>query len=134
MKKTITLCLALLLGTSIYALAEGGIECKEDGTQMEMNKCAYDDFLRADRELNHIYQALRRAKRENILYLRNLRKAQKAWLVYRDADLDAQFSCEGGDLRSCFGSMYGLSLNSAKAELTNQRIKILREQLEEANL
>ncbi|CAA6818015.1 MAG: Unknown protein [uncultured Sulfurovum sp.] len=133
MKKIIILLATLVLATTLYG-AEGPIKCKEDGTQLEMNKCAHDDFLKADKELNQVYKALRKVKKEDKLFLKNLKKAQRAWLAYRDADLDAQFTCEGGDLRSCFGSMYGLLLNGSKAELTLQRVKILKEQLSEANL
>jgi uncharacterized protein YecT (DUF1311 family) len=132
--KKITLTLALLLFSSMAYAEESAIECKEDGNQMEMNKCAYDEFQKADKELNKVYKELREAKKEDNLFLKNLKKAQKAWIVYRDADLDAQFTCKGGDLRYCFGSMYGLMLNSSKAELTNQRVKLLKEQLDSASM
>jgi uncharacterized protein YecT (DUF1311 family) len=132
--KKMTTILSVLLLTSMAYSAEATLECKEDGNQMEMNKCAYDDFQKADKELNETYKALRAAKKEDKLFLKNLKIAQKAWLVYRDADLDAEFTCKGGDLRYCFGSMYGLMLNSSKAELTNQRVKILKSQLADASM
>jgi uncharacterized protein YecT (DUF1311 family) len=132
--KTITTILSILLLTSMAYSVENEIQCKEDGNQMEMNKCAYDNFQKADKELNKVYKELRAAKKDDKLFLKNLKTAQKAWLVYRDADLDAQFTCKGGDLRYCFGSMYGLLLNSSKAELTNQRVKILKSQLADASM
>ena len=132
--KKMTTILAVLLLTSMAYSAEDGIQCKEDGNQMEMNKCAYDDFQTADKELNKVYKELRVAKKDDKLFLKNLKTAQKAWLVYRDADLDAQFTCKGGDLKYCFGSMYGLMFNSSKSELTKQRVKILKEQLADASM
>jgi uncharacterized protein YecT (DUF1311 family) len=32
-----------------------------------MNRCAYDDFQKADKELNRVYQELRKAKKEDKL-------------------------------------------------------------------
>lgn len=131
MKKTTILLATLLLMTIIHATNIPS-ECKEGGTQMQMNKCAHDEFLKADKELNVVYQELREVKKEDELFLKNLKKAQKAWLAYRDADLDAQFTCESDDLRQCFGSKYGVLLNGVKTELTLQRIKILKGQLPES--
>ena len=126
------LILAVLFLNSVAYAEEGGIECKEDGTQQEMNKCAYDGFEKADKELNKVYTELRKAKKEDKLFLENLKKAQKAWLNFRDLELESQFTCQSKDLRMCFGSMYNLSYFSSKSELTKQRVKTLSWQLEEA--
>jgi len=134
MKKTLLAMTFLLLSSMSYATEETTIECKEDGTQAEMNSCAYDTFEKADKELNRVYNELRKVKKEDKLFLKNLKKSQKAWIVFRDLDLKAQFTCESGNIRACFGSMYALSFNSAKAELTNQRVKTLKGMLDEASL
>ena len=126
--------MTLLLVSSMSYATESTLECKEDGTQQEMNKCAYDDFKNADKSLNKVYKELRKAKKEDKLFLKNLKKAQKAWIVFRDLDLDAQFTCKSGDTRECFGSMYNLSFYSAKTQLTNQRVKTLEGLLDEASL
>ena len=131
--KKILLISALLWSSMAYA-EETTIECNEEGTQQEMNKCAYDDFQVADKELNKVYNELREAKKEDKLFLKNLKKAQKAWITFRDLDLDARFTCKSGNLALCFGSMYNLSFYSSKAELTKQRVKTLKELLDEATL
>ena len=133
MKKILMTSLFILLTTVIQA-KDDGIECKEDGTQIELNRCAYDELQKADKELNRVYRELRKAKKESRLFLANLKKSQKAWLVFRDLELDAQFTCKSGNISECFGSIYPLSFNSAKTELTNQRIKTLKRLLYDTTL
>jgi len=132
MKKILILTI-LFLNSATYA-EESTIQCKEDGTQQEMNKCAYDGFQKADKELNRVYVALRKAKKEDELFLKNLTKAQKAWLKFRDLELASQFTCKSKDIKMCFGSMYNLSYFSSKSELTKQRVKTLSWQLEASSL
>ncbi|MCH9740839.1 MAG: DUF1311 domain-containing protein [Epsilonproteobacteria bacterium] len=129
MKKITTIAMTLLLSTSLYA-----IECKEDGTQIEMNQCAYEDFQKADKELNSVYKELRAKKKEDETYLKNLKTSQRAWIKFRDAELETIFSCEGGDTRMCFGSMYGLLFNNAKTELTQQRVEQLKKYVKDSEL
>jgi len=133
MKKILLTTMFLLVSSISYA-TESTIECKEDGTQQEMNVCAYDDFKKADKELNSVYNELRKVKKEDKLFFKNLKKAQKAWIVFRDLDLKAQFTCKSGNMAECFGSMYNLSFHSAKMELTKQRVITLKGILAEATL
>jgi uncharacterized protein YecT (DUF1311 family) len=98
-------------------------------TQAEMNACAQQSFVRADRDLNREYkQAQSRMRQEGYGHSRDgrpsgfalLRDAQRAWLADRDAfcSLDA-YSARGGSLEP-----YILAL--CKAELTRHRTKMLR--------
>ncbi|RLA70374.1 MAG: hypothetical protein DRG09_03415 [Epsilonproteobacteria bacterium] len=125
MNKTL-LSLILLLGTTLYANA---IQCKEDGNQREMNLCAYEDFKKADKELNKVYKALRAKNKSDKAYLKNLKTSQRLWIKFRDAELDLIFTCESEDMRMCFGSMYPLLYNSEKASITQQRVKGLENHL-----
>ncbi len=124
--KTILLALILLIHTTLYA---NSIQCKEDGTQMQMNQCAYEDFQKSDKALNKVYKALRTKKKNDKAYLKNLKASQKLWIKFRDAELDLIFSCESENVRLCFGSMYPLLLNAEKEEITQQRIKVLNSYL-----
>lgn len=126
MKKITTFVITLLLSSSLYA-----VECKEDGTQIEMNQCAYEAFQKADKELNGVYKELRSKKKDDKIYLDNLKTSQRAWIKFRDAELETIFSCESGDTRMCFGSMYGLLFNGAKTELTQQRVEQLKRYIKE---
>jgi len=129
--KKILLTLTLLLSTTLYA---NNIQCKEDGNQMQMNQCAYEDFKKADKELNKVYKALRNKNKNDKAYLSNLKTSQRLWIKFRDAELDLIFTCESGDMRLCFGSMYPLLLNSEKAAITQQRVKSLENYLRSENL
>lgn len=122
-----------LLGSfvfSVTSLAQGTIKCNPAGGQLEMNACASDDLAEADRELNKTYRALLQKEGQNIIFVRKLRVAQKAWLAFRDADLEAMYACEG-DPRVCWGSIGPLCYASYKAKVTRERTKRLRELVDE---
>ena len=99
--------------------------------QLELNACASGDFAKSDKELNQTYQSLVKKEADDPLFICKLRLAQKAWLAFRDADLDARFACSEYDARICCGSMYPMSFLSRKAELTRERTKHLKQILED---
>jgi len=107
------------------------IRCNKGGNQLELNACASDDFAKADKELNQTYQSLIKKEADDPLFISRLRLAQKAWLAFRDADLDARFACAEDDARICWGSMYPMSFVSRKAELTRERTKHLKQILKD---
>jgi uncharacterized protein YecT (DUF1311 family) len=107
------------------------IKCNQNGNQLELNACASDEFAKADKELNQTYQALIKKESDDQLFISKLRVAQKAWLAFRDADLEAMFACSNADVRICWGSMYPMSFFYRKAELTRERTKHLQRVLKE---
>ena len=120
------------LTVSLNATAADVIECNEVGTQTEMNVCAADDFAKADKELNEVYSALLEERAKDQLFVAKMRAAQRAWIAFRDAELEAIFACEDSNPRYCWGSMYPMSYLSAKAELTRERTEALHKHLQEA--
>jgi uncharacterized protein YecT (DUF1311 family) len=99
-----------------------------------MEACARDDFNKADKELNTTYQALIKKEANDPLFVSKLRTAQKAWLVFLEADLDAQFACPEEESKLvCWGSMYPLSYLTRKAELTRERTRHLQRFLNEGH-
>lgn len=125
MKKAL-LILTILLNTTLYA---NNIRCKEDGTQMQMNQCAYENFQKSDKALNRVYKALRTKKENDKAYLKNLKTSQRLWIKFRDAELDLIFTCVSENMRLCFGSMYPLLFNGEKEAMTRQRVKVLNSYL-----
>ncbi len=113
------------------ASASDETKCNPDGNQLEINACARDDFAKADSELNKTYQALIKKEADDKLFISKLRLAQKAWLAFRDAELDARFACAESDVRICWGSMYPMLFLSRKAELTRERNKQLLQMLKD---
>lgn len=129
MKKILlALMLALLSSTTLFA---NEIQCKENGNQMELNQCAYDEFKEADKELNKIYNEVREKHKKDKLYLKNLKTSQKLWLKFLDTELDTIYSCDEDHKRICFGSMYPLLYNGSKTELTQDRTEQLKRYLHE---
>ena len=126
--------LSILLLTNILQAKDNDIECNYEGTQMEMNQCAYQEYQKADKELNSVYKKLRKARKDDKLFLTNLKKAQRAWLKFRDAQLEAVFTCKSGDIRECFGSMYNLSYHTSNRLLIEARVKTLKSMLADASM
>jgi uncharacterized protein YecT (DUF1311 family) len=129
MLRVILLSVIALASTASWA--DDGIKCNDDGNQLELNACARDDFTKADGELNQAYQLLLKKEANDKLFISKLRLAQKAWLSFRDADLEARFACAENNVRVCWGSMYPMSLLSRKAELTRERTKHLQQILKD---
>jgi uncharacterized protein YecT (DUF1311 family) len=97
-------------------------------TQSERNQCATGQLKAADDELNRVYQALLRQYKDNREFLEKLRKAQRAWLTFRAAELEARFPAPNKQRR--YGSVYPMCANAFVAEQTQERIKRLREWLD----
>lgn len=114
---------ALMLAAAAPALAQ---------TQAEMNQeaCARADA--ADAELNVAYQSAMARWADVPLRTRSLRTAQRAWLVFRDAHLDALFPFESGDEnpRVRYGSIYPMLRCAFLESLTEDRTDQLRDWVE----
>ena len=90
--------------------------------QHDMNAEAAVEFAMADKELNEVY-----AKVLGVLddgSKEKLKKSQRAWVAYRDAEAD--FSA---DAEARGGSMWPLIHEGTRARLTKERVKSLRELL-----
>lgn len=124
MKKLATIAVALIVSSTLYARV-----CKEDGDQAQMNQCAYEEFLKADKELNRVYRQLRAKKKDDKFFLKKLTIAQRAWIQFRDAELESIFPCKNEQKQMCYGSMYELLFYGTKAQMTKQRLKELRERI-----
>lgn len=113
----------LMLVMSVMGFA---LDCKQDGSQMQMNHCAYLEYEKADKALNIAYKALRKKTKLNKEYRSNLKVSQRLWIKFRDAELEMIFSCEDENKRLCYGSMYPLLYNTEKTFLTQKRTKELK--------
>jgi len=109
--------------------ADDEIKCNIGGNQLELNACTGDEFAKADKELNQTYQALIQKEAANPIFISKLKLAQKAWLVFRDADLEARFACAEQNVRICWDSIYPMSFLYHKALLTRERTQHLKQVL-----
>ena len=110
--------LALLLLVAVPAAAQ---------TQMELNEQACAEAQAADDDLNTAYQALMDSIGE-AGRRRGFRDSQRAWIAFRDAELDALFYVPpGSTTRREYGSSYDMLRCSELRALTEQRTEALRQ-------
>lgn len=60
-------------------------------TQAEMNKEAYAQFHKVDNKLNEVYQKILREYKTDTIFIENLKRTQRIWLNFRDAELEMKF-------------------------------------------
>ena len=124
--KLISCLLLLLISTSPVVAAQ----CDPSGSQLAMNQCALEDYERVDKELNQVWLQLLAKEKDNPVYIKKLRVAQRAWITFRDAETEATFACEDSNPRLCWGSMYPMLYHAVLSELTEARIQRLKQYLQ----
>lgn len=60
-------------------------------TQPEMNKDVYDALKIADKELNEVYRKILIEYKEDSIFLKSLKNAQRFWIKFRDAELEMKY-------------------------------------------
>ncbi|MFT3987401.1 lysozyme inhibitor LprI family protein [Aestuariivirga sp.] len=83
-------------------------------TQAAMNECANSDFESADRQLNLDYKKI--IGRLDAPGQTSFRKAQEAWIKFRDSECEFRSSGVQG------GSVYPMVYGECLAELTTKRL------------
>ncbi|MFN3489227.1 MAG: lysozyme inhibitor LprI family protein [Emticicia sp.] len=91
-------------------------------TQFEINEEAQRNFKKSDKELNRVYTQILSVYKNDKVVVANLKKAQRLWVQFRDAEMNAKFpEREVGYYGSIFPMCWDLYLR----ELTEERIKKL---------
>ena len=101
--------------------------CMDHATsQTAMDMCASQSNAAADKELNQVYQQVLQKYATDKTFIAKFKAAQKAWLAFRDAELEARYpDAKSGD----YGSVYPMCANNEEEALTRKRIAELREWL-----
>ncbi|WP_242110791.1 lysozyme inhibitor LprI family protein [Luteimonas aquatica] len=124
--KTVLLLVLTALSQNAFAGDKENIQCNPDGNQLQLNSCASEDFAKADKALNGVYQQILSEYKDNPLFLEKLKAAQRLWVRLRDAEVEARFpigkSERGTDV---WGSSYPMSVDAYRAGLTRQRTRQL---------
>lgn len=124
-----TLFLVLLCGSAPVAMAQTPAAqpkkqpCNDALNQQEMNRCAAEEYKKADAELNKVYQQL--LPKLEAAHKEKLKTAQRAWLSFRDAHCDYESLIFEG------GTMQPLIQYSCLEAVTRERTKQLRASLQE---
>ncbi len=88
-------------------------QCDEAKTTLQINECFAKELKKADAKLNRVYQLAEKKLQPDDAAL--LRKAQRAWLAYRDAQCEAEHALWGGGTGGTAARM------SCSLELTRKR-------------
>lgn len=122
----------LLLALPLAAAAGDGndddrITCNPQGSQVETNTCAGSEFGRADADLNRVWKAIQVKYGDKPQFLVKLKTAQRQWLAFRDAEMEAMFPLAPGQHANVqYGSVFPMCESQAKASLTRQRVEQLK--------
>ena len=100
-------------------------------SQAEMNACASQEASRSQNELDHIYNQLLAKASGQPEASAKIKAAEKSWLNYRDAYLDAMYPAT--DKQAEYGTIYPMEANLLRARLTKQHIFDLKEMLRHYN-
>lgn len=92
-------------------------------TQADLNDDACGVYREADKKLNAIYQQLLEQHKDDANFTTRLRKAQRAWLAFRDAEMEAIYPAD--NKREEYGSIYPMCSCLEQAALVNHRIEQL---------
>ena len=126
------LCLALTLAHAQQRKKPGSQKapCSNALNQMDMNRCFCDEYHKSDAKLNRIYQQLLAANQASPLKVEKLKAAQRAWISFRDAQMEAFYPTTGEDPRLTYGSVYQMCYCMAQQTLTEDRTKQLKRMLD----
>lgn len=121
--------LARLIAASAIAIA---FSCagSQGQTQSESNPDSCASFKQADALLNQSYNQILNEYKKNVSFIRKLKIAQRAWIAYRDAQLEALYPSP--NKRAEYGSVYPMCRCSALATLTTQRAEELKKWIDGA--
>ena len=93
-------------------------------TQSNMNQEACAQYKKADQALNATYAKVLKDYTRDPQFLAKLKQAQRAWIAFRDAHLEASFPKT--DKQAEYGSAYPTCRCNVLTELTEQREKELK--------
>jgi uncharacterized protein YecT (DUF1311 family) len=128
MHRCFLICVCLLLPLAAQA-QKPEADCFEKAvTQLESNDCAGKEYQEADAELNRVYKAILEKYKRDALFVEKLRAVQRAWLAYRDAEIEAKYPHAGEG--NYYGSIFPMCDQLYRAQLTQERTKKLREWLD----
>ena len=92
-------------------------------TQSQLNDDACTAYKQADKKLNLVYQQVIARHKGDAVFITKFKNAQRAWLAFRDAELDAIYPAP--DKQVEYGSIYSMCHCTEQAALVDQRIQQL---------
>jgi uncharacterized protein YecT (DUF1311 family) len=99
------------------------------GTQLEITGCFSEEVRRAEAELKDVYVKLLAAVAHDAQAVAKITAAEKAWVAYRDAYIEAMWPAE--NKQSMYGSIFPANQRGLRASLTRRHIEDVKELLKE---
>jgi len=96
-------------------------------TQAEMNKSAMDEYNSADKKLHTIYSQILKDYKADTVFISNIKKAQHSWIQFRDDEMNMMYPERK---LGYYGTIHPLCWYNYKKELTEERIKKLKQWLD----
>lgn len=93
--------------------------CENPQDQIALNQCAADEYAAADQALNATYKQIAKRLSDDQPTLKLLKKAQRAWITFRDEECAFSSSAARG------GSIESMVIANCKTLRTNERNKQL---------
>lgn len=118
----------LILGISCSgaSLASSIPRCDRESSKPNLDACAYEDLVAAEREMESIYWSIFEKYAKDATFLNKLESAQKSWIAFREADWQAQFACSEFNIRLCWGDRAYIDANIRRTVQTKERIRSLQ--------
>jgi uncharacterized protein YecT (DUF1311 family) len=98
-------------------------------TQSEINRCFSEEVRRAELELKDVNQKLLTALAQDKQTIAKVTAAEKAWVAYRDAYIEAMWPAE--NKQATYGTIFRANALGLRAKLTRQHIEDVKELLQE---
>ena len=121
--------LLICVCVGLVALSFAGVQAsssENSQTQLQMNEASCAEYKQADREMNRVYLKIVSDYRRDPVFIKALKKAQLAWLRYRDAHVESIFP----GAASQYGSVSTMCRCGSLAEITKERTQTLNRWLE----
>ncbi|MCL1635214.1 DUF1311 domain-containing protein [Luteimonas sp. SX5] len=120
MRIALVFCLLIVTGLAATASNAEDLECMGMANdQYSINQCARKSADAADAQLNAVYRELIRAQSGDALAVAAIKNAQRAWIAFRDLEIESNFPAENKML--AYGSMYPQCHAMALESLTRVR-------------
>ena len=122
MRSVAIVIILVILGCRSYGQNSAEYEgcVNKSQTQFELNKCASDEAARADSALNAAYKGFLAKIAGDSLAIAKVRDAERAWLSYRDAFIEAVYPAQ--DKQLAYGTEYPMDVNLLRAKLTHEHL------------
>jgi uncharacterized protein YecT (DUF1311 family) len=92
-------------------------------TQLEMNQEEESNYLKADKELNLVYNQILNEYKSDKEFIKNLKNAQRIWIQFRDAEMKSKYPDRE---QGYYGSIHTMCWTIYIRDLTEERTNKLR--------